>query len=521
MRAAVNTDAGRLEGDDRSGLFVFKGIPYAQPPSGRLRFQPPEPVTPWRGERSAHQFGSASPQLNPTSALIGRLIGAARGAQNEDCLCLNVWTPGLDDRRRPVMLWIHGGAFVMGSGATGIYSGSRLARRGDAVIVTINYRLGALGFLDLTRFAIPSLEDCANLGVRDQIAALEWVRDNIERFGGNPENVTIFGESAGGMSVGTLLGTPAARGLFHRAILQSGAGDNVSSPEVAFRVAERFVKELGIDPERLARPNAVSVTQMLGAQMRTTRGMGMELGTLPWQPSVDGQLIPEQPLEIMPNSAARVPVLVGTNREEWKLFTIGDRATRDLEEGGLRRRFERALPGKNAEGQSRADLAIEHYGRIRSARGRALSPATRWACLQTDRIFRAPAVRLADVHAQSSDAGTYAYLFDWRPPLVGARVGSCHGLELPFVFGTLRAPGVRQVLGATRTARDLSRDMQQAWLAFAHTGDPGHEHLPDWPRYSPGSGATMGFADESALSSGPSAEERIFWQAAFLDPVHP
>jgi para-nitrobenzyl esterase len=513
MRAALNTRAGRLEGNDRGGILAFKGVPYASAPKGSLRFRPPQPAKPWRGARSAQNFGSAAPQLSPASALVGRLMGSARGAQNEDCLCLNVWTSGTDDRRRPVMVFIHGGAFVLGSGGMSLYSGSRLARRGDVVVVTINYRLGALGFLDLSE--IPGMEECGNLGIRDQIAALEWVRDNIADFGGDPENVTIFGESAGGMSVGTLLGTPAARGLFHRAILQSGAADNVSSPEQARRVTEAFFEELGRDPETVAGKRDLSLTQILGAQSRTTRKMGMALGILPWQPSVDGQLIPRQPLDALTELAADLPILVGTNREEFKLFMIADRGAQGMDDDALRERLSLVLPGKNDEGQSRSQLAMEHYARLRSSRGAPLTPASRWGCFQTDRIFREPAFRLADAHAENSRAGTWSYRFDWRPPILGARLGACHALELPFVFGTLRAPGVRQVLGSTRAARELSRVMQQAWVAFAHTGDPHHADLPEWPRYAREHGATMLFGTERGIGSGPSEEERRFWESAF------
>jgi para-nitrobenzyl esterase len=513
MRAAVNTRAGRLEGHDRGGVLAFKGVPYASAPVGPLRFRPPQAAASWRGARAAHNFGSAAPQLSPASALVGRLMGSARGAQNEDCLCLNVWTPGTDNRRRPVMVWIHGGAFVLGSGGMSLYSGSRLARRGDLVVVTINYRLGALGFLDLSE--VPGMEDCANLGMRDQIAALEWVRDNIENFGGDPENVTIFGESAGGMSVGTLLGTPSAKGLFHRAILQSGAADNVSPREQAQRVTEAFFEELGRDPETIAGKRDPSLTQILGAQSRTTRKMGIAVGTLPWQPSVDGRLIPEQPLDVISECAADVPILVGTNREEFKLFAIADRGSRSLDEDALRQRFGRALPGKNAEGESRSDLAMDHYSRLRSSQGAPLSPSARWGRMQTDRIFREPAFRLADAHSSHSRAGTYSYLFDWRPPILGARLGACHALEIPFVFGTLRAPGIRQVLGSARTARDLSRVMQQAWIAFAHSGNPHHADLPDWPRYARDHGATMTFGTARGVGGGPSEEEREFWEAAF------
>ena len=241
MSESVLTPSGRLSGTRRRGRVVFRGIPYAQPPVGALRFRAPLPVKPWSGEREAVRFGPSAPQVGAENPLVRRFVGSPAG-QSEDCLYLNVWTPALDARRRPVLVFIHGGAFLMGSGASALYDGSRLAARGDAVVVTLNYRLGALGSLAL-RDVLPGGELVdSNLGLRDQTAALAWVRESIAAFGGDPENVTVFGESAGVMSIGALLGAPEARRLFRRAILQSGAAHNVSSHTYARRVAELFLK---------------------------------------------------------------------------------------------------------------------------------------------------------------------------------------------------------------------------------------------------------------------------------------
>jgi para-nitrobenzyl esterase len=437
--------------------------------------------------------------------LVRNLIGAAESAQSQDCLYLNVWTPAADARLRPVLVWIHGGAFVLGSGSAALYDGSLLARRGDVVVVTINYRLGAFGFLDLSR-VIPG-EGLSNAGLRDQVAALEWVRDNIEAFGGDPENVTIFGESAGGMSVGTLLGTPSAKGLFHRAICQSGAAHNVSPPEKALHVTETFLEALG--ETDLAALERAPTSRILAAQRRTATKLGFEHGVLPWQPSVDGEVLPMSALDAVGRGVARdVPLLVGTNRHEWRLFMLGDRKGRRLDEEGLRRRFRRALPGTGEGGAPLADLAFEAYAAMDV--GKAHDPGRRWEAFQSDRIFHHPAHRLAAVQSGQSRK-TFAYQFAWSPPGPARRLGACHGIEIPFVFGTLSDPVLRTLIPFARRARSLSEQMQRAWLEFARTGEPGHPGLPDWAPYEGGRAATMRLAPNCRVEDAPFSQGASFW----------
>jgi para-nitrobenzyl esterase len=453
----VETRSGRLRGVEQRGVLIFRGIPYAAPPTGALRFCAPAPVAPWTGVRDALRSGPGAPQRGGTlSGAFARIVGP--GTTAEDCLTLDLWTPAADGARRPVLVWIHGGAFVMGAGSALAYAGASLARRGDVVVVALNYRLGALGFLQLGDVA-PGGRFDSNLGLRDQIAALEWVQGNVAAFGGDPANVTVFGESAGGMSVGTLLGTPRARGLFARAIAQSGAAHNTASRESAARVAATFLAALDLAPGEAERLRELPVVTLLDAQLATLARLGLTYGTLPFEPAVDGELLPEHPLDAIAQGSARgVPLLVGSNRDEWNLFLLMDAKARALDEDGLLRRYARSLGADQVEGAHRL---------YRETLPRA-SPRARWAAYQTHRVFTAPAARLAEL--QSAHAPTYGYLFTWSPPLVRSRVGACHAIEVPLVFGTFRHPLLRGLYlgGASAAAAAL----QRAWLAFARTGCP-------------------------------------------------
>jgi len=504
----VRTRNGEVEGLRRRGVQVYRGIPYAQPPRGVLRFQAPVAPKPWAGVLSGRRFGPSAPQFPPAMLLVRRAIGAAESQQSQDCLYLNVWTPEADGRRRPVMVWIHGGAFILGSGSAGLYDGAQLARNGDAVVVTINYRLGALGFLNLNEI-FPGAA-AANPGMLDQIAALEWVRDNIEAFGGDPENVTIFGESAGGMSVGTLLGIPAARGLFHRAILQSGAAANVSTPAEATRVAETFLELFG--GANLSQLQRAPVSALLAAQQKTTVQLGIELGTLPWQPSVDGDLIPEQPLAAIANGhARRVPVLVGSNRDEWKLFMLADRSARSLTEDSLRRRLARALPDREERGRTLAQHALEHYSAALQGGRRPVTPTDIWEAFQSDRIFHYPALRVAEEHC-AHEPKTWSYLFGYSPPAMRQRMGACHGIDIPFIFGTLKDPALRPLTAFAPQARKLSEQMQRAWIEFSRCGDPRHDGIPSWPAFDAEKDTTMLFTRNTRVVELPFAERLRFWR---------
>jgi len=492
----VEIASGRLEGGRADGVDRFLGIPYALPPIGARRFRAPEPAAPWSGVRAATEFSGAAPQ----NALdVGVLPGMEVGRQDEDCLYLNVYTPAADAGRRPVMVWIHGGAFVLGAGSQLLYDGAALARRGDVVLVTINYRLGVLGFLDLeVRFG-SGFAGADNLGLRDQIAALEWVRANIAAFGGDPENVTIFGESAGGMSVGALLGSPAASGLFHRAIPQSGAAHNAHDRGASARVADLFLGAFGSEDPRALRD--ASVERILKAQLQCTLHLG-ELGLLlAFQPVAGAGVLPGPPFAaVRAGNAAGVPVMVGTTRDEWRLFEFLDPRQREMsDEGFLKRAAERV--GRGAA----ASLCDAYRKDAPDA-----APADHFAAFETDRVFRVPAVRLAD--AQAQHAPVYGYEFAWPSPAKRGALGACHAIELPFVFGTLDAPGMAAFSGSGPEAERLSGLIMDAWAAFARRGDPSCTALPRWQRHDPATRPTMILDRESRLELAPRDRTLRAWE---------
>lgn len=502
-RAVVHTPSGSIEGKEHGHGLVFRGIPFAAPPIGPGRFRAPEKLRPWQGVCQAGHFGPAAPQVPATILAIRRFLGTYDD-NNEDCLYLNVWTPAADTKRRPVMVWIHGGAFLLGSGAAGLYSGSRLASRGDVVVVTINYRLGVLGSLDMLGLRERGEGVVPNLAIRDQIAALEWVRDHIEAFGGDPTNVTVFGESAGAMSVGTLLGTAAAGSLFHRAILQSGAASNVSSRPIAERVGRAFLRYLGLPRANPAQLRRVPIGRILAAQTATLRELANGVATLPWQPTLDGDLLPEQPLDTIRNAAtAPVPVLIGSNRNEWALFMAADSSARQLDEPALRRRFRRVL-GLHGIDETMLDRATSIYDQMHG------KPPARWSAFMADLVFHAPAVLLADTLSRAGGP-VYFYRFDGTPPLVGGYTGSFHGLEIPFVFGTVGRGALAWTMGSSPAVRTLSRNIQQAWVRFAHSSTPGHEGLPAWPRWTDDRRDAMLLGPESRIAQDPHEGAREFW----------
>ena len=489
MDPVVRVSSGLVRGTRREGINTFLGIPYAKPAVGADRYRVPQPVVAWDGERDATTPGPTAAQ-SAYPPPMGSVLPSSV-APGEDYLNLNVWTPA-DRVGLPVMVWIHGGAFVRGANSLATYNGSTFARDG-VVLGSINYRLGVPGFAVLD--GAPT-----NLGLRDQIAALEWVRDNVAAFGGNADEVTLFGESAGGMSVATLMASPAARGLFHRAIVQRGGGSDVCSLEDARRVSAEVATLLGVPPTAEAfaalDPEAVTAAQSALAlamqadpdpQRWGATVLSGGLGIMTLFPVIDGDLVPDVPLaRIADGAAAGMPLLIGTTREEFRLFLVptGIAAAVTPE----------ALPVW-ATRFGWPPQAAEAYGANRSG-----ASAGDVACaILTDAAFRVPAARLAD--AQHGAGGSvHAYEFAWPTPV--ADLGACHALELPFVFDTLDEGAL---MAGDTASRHLAEEMHRAWVAFARDGAPG------WRQWTPTDHAVMTFDATSELTTGPRSDELALW----------
>jgi para-nitrobenzyl esterase len=493
MQTVVRTQQGAVHGSVADEVVAFKGIPYAAPPLGPNRFQPPRPAELWDGVREALNYGPTAPKAPyapPFDVLIPEI-----DIPGEDCLNLNIWSPDLGQANLPVMVWIHGGAFTHGSGSVPDYDGTRFARDG-VVCVNINYRLGADGFLYLG-------DGTVNLGMLDQIAALTWVQENIAAFGGDPHNVTIFGESAGGMSVATLMAMPRAAGLFHRAIAQSGAGHHVISPATGQLIGRYLAKKLGVAPTRSAIA-AVPIKRLVEAQgeLRVEISANPDpalwgevaANLMPFEPVIDGDLLPARPIDsIAAGAGANIDVLVGNNAEEYRLYLV-PLATIDA---------------VNEEMLSKAIAAyglpvVETLATYRATRAVA-TPGELLEVIATDFFYRIPAIRMAEAHARQSAGATYMYDFAWRAPTFAGRIGACHIMEVPFVFDNFDKKGFEGLVG-TNPPQQVADAMHAAWVAFATSGNPA------WPQYDLKRRATMRFDTAPVLVEDPCAAERVLWE---------
>lgn len=489
----VETMNGRVSGFSKDGIFRFNGVPYAKPPVGPLRWRMPEPPESWAGVRDCSRFGPIAPQIQ--GAAEG-LLGGTAGQKSEDCLYLNVWTPACDGQKRPVMVWIHGGAFVTGAGSVGTYNGKRLALNGDVVVVTINYRIGAFGFLNLADATNDKIPGTGAEGVADQIAAVRWVKENITSFGGDPGNVTVFGESAGGMSVGALLASPSATGLFHKAILQSGAADIGKARENSAKIAHFLLSKLGIGATDAGKLFDAPWETILDAQ-KEVLAEPRATGSLPFQPTIDGTILPKRAIECVRDGSAKgIPVMTGTTRDEWKLFTAVQAKLRLMDAAKLRR-YTVGLVGED-----RADAVLAAYPDG--------SPFERWNAVMTDHSFTLPAIRLAE--AQAAYAPTWLYRFDWRSNFLGGVLGSCHALELGFVFGTHKEKLAAAFFGSGAKADALSNAMIEAWTSFARSGAPASP--AQWPQYDRDTRQVMLFGGEPPhVESAPNEIRRKAWES--------
>jgi para-nitrobenzyl esterase len=492
--ATANTPLGQIKGIDLDGGARYAGIRYAKPPVGDLRFRAPQPVEPWPGVYDATDFGASAPQPPP---MPGGLITAGEVRTDEDCLFLNVYTPRADDRSRPVLVWIHGGAYTIGSGD--MYDGSALSRQGDVVVVTLNYRLGVLGWLALDHLDT-SLAGSGNNGLRDQIEALRWVRDNISSFGGDPRNVTIFGESAGGGSVAALLAAPDADGLYHKAIIQSGPvaiaapyKPDLFTTAVLTALGE---PEGGVDALRAADPSLLIQAQIdVGSleHLGRDRDHAIDGSGTGLRPSVDGVVVHGSPAQVVADRGDRnVPLLIGTNEDEGTLFSL--LLPTDVTDDEI-------LAGLPETVTDAAALGEAYAGRDT---GRRLI-----IDLMTDAVFLIPTLRLADAQA-ATPVPVWVYLFTWKTPVFGGLLGATHALELPFVWDQIDTELWHPFVG-DEPPRGLATAMQAAWIAFARTGDPNAAGVDHWPRYDATTRPTLVLGDAITAVDDPSKDVREIW----------
>jgi para-nitrobenzyl esterase len=494
--AIVETRAGKLRGAVRDGVFTFKGVPYGKDTGGPARFLPAQPFAAWKGVRTALTYGPCCPQVvrggwkNDETAFI---YDWDDGYPGEDCLRLNIWSPGLTGKPRPVMFWIHGGGYETGSSQElPAYDGERLARRGDVVFVSVNHRLGAFGFLDLSQFGDDRYGLSGNAGQLDLVTALEWVRDNISAFGGDPGNVTIFGQSGGGAKVSTLMAMPSAKGLFHKAIVQSGSLLDVGDPAQTKQLSEAVLKALGLGSGDLAKLADVPAAALVAAGEKAKATMPkappgkINLG---WQPVMDGRAIPASTWgHGAPALSAQVPMIIGSNLNELSL-SLGN-------------------PGLEAIGEEPAKAMASSMGGASPAAWaafRAANPSAKPVEILSQLIsslFRAPAVRQAQAKAKQGAAPAWLYRFDYNPrTILDGRVRAFHCAEMAYAFDNVDR--CLNATGGTDEARALSARMADAWIAFARTGDPNHKGLPHWPAVSTGALPNMLFDTACTVKNDP------------------
>ena len=486
LAPVVETRGGKVRGVVANGVHAYRGIPYGASTSGANRFMPPRTAEPWTGVRDAFQNGHSSPQVAPAPGAIGwGLRGNA--PQGEDCLVLNVFSPGANDgRRRPVMMWIHGGGYAYGSGSSLGYDGANLARAGDVVVVCINHRLNIVGHLYLGA-ASAEFQDSANVGLLDIVAALQWVRDNAAQFGGDPGNVTIFGQSGGGGKVSTLLAMPAAKGLFHKAIVESGSTLKQMTRDEAQKATDRVAAQLGVKPTDVAGLQQAPIAKLLAAM-----GGGANAGGGRFGPVVDGHSLPRDPFDPdAPEVSADVPMIVGTAETEGSYFAPPDLLS--LDEAAVRARLKERL---GADGDRIYDL----FRKRRSA-------ATPSEIYFTISAFPSNAHLQAERKAALRRAPVFLYQIRWRTPVEGGRRLSPHCIEIPFAMQNhWHQP---EMVGTGPELQPLADRVSGAWVAFARTGNPSHPGIPKWPAYSAADRATMHMNNEWAVANDPDREERI------------
>jgi len=506
----AETTSGKIRGVAVDGVNAFKGVPYGAPTDGRARFMAPRKPEPWAGVRSAEAWAGHAPQSPPNRKQRPELAGLAGARdtvpESEDCLTLNVFTRGIGDGgKRPVMVWYHGGAIAYGSANTPRLDGTNLAAHHDVVVVTVNHRLNILGHLHLAELGGPEFAQSGNAGALDMLASLQWVRDNIERFGGDPGNVTIFGQSGGGGKVSTLLAMPAARGLFHRAIVMSGSAIRLTDRERAAKLAEAVMAELGLSRTQLDELQMLPFRQLIAAIGPAQKKVGPSSSPLfdryDFGPVVDGAVLPAHPFDPAATAvSADIPVLVGGVKDEMAIYLAPDDSVweRKLTEDELRARIAKVANGAT-------DRVVATYRKLFPA----ATPSDHLISILTDSNHRLRSITLAERKAAQGRAPVWLYSFDWETPVFGGRLKAFHALDVPFVFETIDAVGSTD---RGEVAHDLSRRIAATWTAFARTGNPDNPAIPHWPAYSASDRATLVLDRDCHVDNDYGREARLLWK---------
>jgi para-nitrobenzyl esterase len=504
----VETNAGKVSGFMDKGVHVFKGIPYGASTAPPRRFMAPSAPAPWTGVKEATAFGPWSPQGASTAPFPARedlpsdyaddkprrlIANLPSGTgPGEDCLVLNVWSPALDGAKRPVLVWLHGGGFSSGSGSSTWYDGTNMARKQDVVIVSINHRLNVMGYLYLGDLGGPDFADASSAGMLDCVMALQWVKDNIERFGGDPSRVLIFGESGGGRKTSTLMSMPPGRGLFNRCVVQSGSQLTLDKPDVAMERTEKFLKAVGVDKGNVAKLQELTLDQLLGAVAGAVAGTGQ------FRPVAGAPSTPRDPF--WPDASpvnADVPMMIGSNRTEQSVFLGGDAKIVDMDEAGLMKRLNGWIP----EAQKKEVVAM--YRRIypNAKNDEILYMAG------TDRGYFYDSTVQAALKAQQGGAPAYHYQFYRETPVEGGRYHVPHASEIPFIFDNLdKAISIGGQ--PTAEAQELADAMSATWAAFARNGSPNNPAIPHWTPYNISDRPSMVFDIDTRIESDVRAEQR-------------